>query len=472
MKKSVLGIIFYLCFWGAFMPLHAQKNLLPAVRASVNPARAVVGVGKNPLPVAERLVGQPAAGYAPAQPVNQATGVPADISRMHHAVPLQKPLSGEARSQEVSSVYQRFKKFLARSFKTKSIVKESRQTKVAAAVEAEVAEQLNNRLEKEVLRSFNAVLNLWGKEIGFEADMSILKAVLCPSKSASEIALKTNQLCLFFIPKLADKVNWLRNLPAEGRQQLFSLYAPNSLEYLSARLAQENLIFIGEIHHIDSVQDSITKLIVALKKRQPNRKIVLFSEFINLPARENRSPRDLATYYRRITQADLAPITEAEGYKIDYAPFLFFEMLYNNIEVCPLEDSAQLKMFDEASQSDENISVFTTVERNKTWARVIEAKMAQVRKTDPDALFVVYAGMGHTSWIMPYSLPKFFARENPAVVEVTKEKLSSFTSLRLVWGENDVFYVPFPNYQLHHWRGENARLLGRQTGFDYALVVP
>ncbi len=454
------------------MPLHAQKNLLPAVRASVNPARAVVGVGKNPLPVAERLVGQPAAGYAPAQPVNQATGVPADISRMHHAVPLQKPLSGEARSQEVSSVYQRFKKFLARSFKTKSIVKESRQTKVAAAVEAEVAEQLNNRLEKEVLRSFNAVLNLWGKEIGFEADMSILKAVLCPSKSASEIALKTNQLCLFFIPKLADKVNWLRNLPAEGRQQLFSLYAPNSLEYLSARLAQENLIFIGEIHHIDSVQDSITKLIVALKKRQPNRKIVLFSEFINLPARENRSPRDLATYYRRITQADLAPITEAEGYKIDYAPFLFFEMLYNNIEVCPLEDSAQLKMFDEASQSDENISVFTTVERNKTWARVIEAKMAQVRKTDPDALFVVYAGMGHTSWIMPYSLPKFFARENPAVVEVTKEKLSSFTSLRLVWGENDVFYVPFPNYQLHHWRGENARLLGRQTGFDYALVVP
>lgn len=454
------------------MPLHAQKNLLPAVRASVNPARAVVGVGKNPLPVAERLVGQPAAGYTPAQPVNQATGVPADISRMHHAVPLQKPLSGEARSQEVSSVYQRFKKFLARSFKTKSIVKESRQTKVAAAVEAEVAEQLNNRLEKEVLRSFNAVLNLWGKEIGFEADMSILKAVLCPSKSASEIALKTNQLCLFFIPKLADKVNWLRNLPAEGRQQLFSLYAPNSLEYLSARLAQENLIFIGEIHHIDSVQDSITKLIVALKKRQPNRKIVLFSEFINLPARENRSPRDLATYYRRITQADLAPITEAEGYKIDYAPFLFFEMLYNNIEVCPLEDSAQLKMFDEASQSDENISVFTTVERNKTWARVIEAKMAQVRKTDPDALFVVYAGMGHTSWIMPYSLPKFFARENPAVVEVTKEKLSSFTSLRLVWGENDVFYVPFPNYQLHHWRGENARLLGRQSGFDYAWVVP
>lgn len=469
MKKIYFTVLYLMLI---FMPLHAQKNLLPAVRASVNPARAVVGVGKNPLPVAERLVGQPAAGYAPAQPVNQATGVPADISRMHHAAPLQKPLSGEAPAQEVLSVYQSFKKFLDRSFKTKFFVKGTFQKGIAGAVEEKAADQLNKRLEKEVLRSFNAVLNLWGREIGFEADMSILKSVLCPSKSASEIALKTNQLCLFFIHKLADKVNWLRNLPAEGRQQLFSLYAPNALEYLSARLAQENLIFIGELHHIDAVHDNITKLIVAIKKRQPNRKIVLFSEFINLPGREDRSPRELATYYRRITQADLAPITEAEGYKIDYAPFLFFEMLYNNIEVCPLEDRAQLKMFDEASQSGENISVFTTIERNKTWARVIEAKMAQVRKTDPDALFLVYAGMGHTSWIMPYSLPKFFARENPAVLEVTKEKPSSFTSLRLVWGENDVFYVPFPQYQLHHWRGENARLLGRQTGFDYALVVP
>ena len=95
--------------------------------------------------------------------------------------------------------------------------------------------------------------------------------------------------------------------------------------------------------------------------------------------------------------------------------------------------------------------------------------MAQIRKTDPDALFVVYAGMAHTSWIMPYALPKFFAKEKTSVVEFSVGEPSEINTLCGVWDREHPY---FRKQALFYWQGREARLLGRQTGFDYALILP
>ena len=110
--------------------------------------------------------------------------------------------------------------------------------------------------------------------------------------------------------------------------------------------------------------------------------------------------------------------------------------------------------------------------RNKTWARVMESKMAEIRKTDPDALFVVYAGMAHTSWLIPSSIPKFFAPENPAVVELAITFPSDLNALYTLWDQDWPFFNVRFEPSLHYWKGEEAHKLGQYTGFDYMLVVP
>lgn len=103
----------------------------------------------------------------------------------------------------------------------------------------------------------------------------------------------------------------------------------------------------------------------------------------------------------------------------------------------------------------------------------MESKMRQIRKTDPDTLFVVYAGLGHTSWVYPYSLPKFFANENPAVVALSYVFPIGDEVLSGVWKESFSFYdMRFHFPTIHYWRGPDARELAKQTGFDYAWVLP
>ena len=141
------------------------------------------------------------------------------------------------------------------------------------------------------------------------------------------------------------------------------------------------------------------------------------------------------------------------------------------MEVYPLEDMTQFKLLWVESNGKLG-ALLSMIERNRTWARILENKMADIRQTDPDALFIVYAGQGHTSWLMPYSLPKFFANEHPAVVELSLDGPQTFTSLFTVWGKDDPFFDFLSTPALYYWTGADKRALARNSGFDYNLVIP
>ena len=83
--------------------------------------------------------------------------------------------------------------------------------------------------------------------------------------------------------------------------------------------------------------------------------------------------------------------------------------------------------------------------------------------------WVAYAGMAHTSWIMPYAMPKFFAKEKTSVVEFSVGEPSEINTLCGVWDREHPY---FRKQALFYWQGREARLLGRQAGFDYALILP
>lgn len=103
----------------------------------------------------------------------------------------------------------------------------------------------------------------------------------------------------------------------------------------------------------------------------------------------------------------------------------------------------------------------------------MEKKMTEIRRTDSNALFVVYAGIAHFSWLGAVSLPKFFAQEKPVVIELALNEYLRETSLSNVWPAEDSFFTQPPQKtNFFFWSGDEARDLARNVGFDYLLVVP
>ena len=424
------------CFLLFFCPpLPAQKNLLPAAKAAVGktPFQTAVSGGAvralEPYFLAKRIA---AAGAAVQQP--QAGSI---VQTVRQAA------AGQPSKNAVRQAYA--KQLAARSAET---------------------------LKKPVESSFGEVVFVWQEGVRGFANDPLFRHIFAPTLFPTVASLKGNRRSLVFSRELLEKAIWFKAHKNAGKKHLKTVSSPVAVKYLASHLSRKNLVMLGEIHHYPSVHQTVGDLLLQLKADNPGRRIVLFTEFVDLPGFNPGSHNTMATYYRRMRQENLPPAT-LKNSEFEYATRLFLRLLKAKIEIYPLEDPVQQKVFAREMFMEEDSGVFMLTERNKSWARTIAAKMVQIRQTDPDALFVVYAGLAHTSWIMPMSLPKFFAPEDPYVVEITQEYPSDFTTLRLVWGEYDSFFESRgKNMLLYRWTGGEARLLGRQTGFDFALIVP
>ena len=419
--------IFWLPLLLSVMPLWAQKNLLPAVRASLVKPAAAQGLEHASVPAAS-LAG-----------------------KAHNAWPA---LSGPTNPA---------------AFKKNARV---------CSINNIVAEQIRERAEQRAINlsmTNMAVLNeihqLWSGNKEF-LQAELLGIFAEPIYEPSDFAVRNNQIVLSFGKQFFEKATWLSKRPHQGRDNLQAVpFSRGALDKLITQLSSKNLVFFGEIHYNLQTQWSISVLISSLRAQNPGRRIVLFSEFLDLPKKANRPGESLFSYYRMKKDIISDPLSPEDLWNNDYAVGLFSVLQEDKVEIYPLEDRELWKLIHEEEPPLDyaEVSALALSLRNKSWARTIEAKMAEIRKTDPDALFFVYAGMGHTSWIMPYALPKFFANENTAVVEIIPENSWGLNIPAAVWkGKKHLLNEP----GLFYWKGPQAALMGKQTGFDYALVLP
>ena len=469
MGKFFRILLLACCVVGAGVPVWAQKKAVPAVRALTAGPKAVAPQAGR-LPGAAGKVVSPS--VAKVQALQSGLGS-AEVASWSDPAAVQ----GIFFNKKTTSDSKNWKQLLDASLKKiRLFAKPKKKSSVIAdltALPEEVTAGKAEGLQREVYESYKAVMDLWKARFAPEEDIPVLRAIFMPQLTPSETALKTNKLSLFFSRGFADKSDWLRKYPGQGKNELVRYQGEDEISYLASRLSKEKLVFFGETHHHDEIQYNLASLLNEIRQQNPNRRIVLFTEFIDLPPAQAGSRNTIATYYRRVPETPLEPITFKHSDQIGYALSFFFVALMRNVEVYPLEDPTQFKMFHQNMTKAEFLSLFALSERNKIWARVIEEKMTEIRKQDPEALFLVYAGVGHTSWLMPFALPKFFAGEHPVVLNVTSEVPSRHSLLYHVWGKEDPFFVRnHITSSLYYWTGENARLLGRQVGFDYAWAVP
>ena len=286
------------------------------------------------------------------------------------------------------------------------------------------------------------------------------------------VALAGNKTALYVNRKLRERMTWLEHWPDRGRRELQAVYGSAAETRIAQRSKQEKILFLGEKHNFPALQFAVVRLLKAVKQENPSRRVVLFSEFLELPPSARPAGAALPRYYRRIKEEQLPAVQPYQIELEQYAAEVFLHAMAAGVEVYPLEDATQNQILNTELGEEMEFSWLTISSRNKTWARVLESKMAEIRKTDPDALFVVYAGMGHTSWIVPTSLPKFFANEHPVVVELSVNQLSRYNMLFPVWGAEDTVFRTRETTTLLQWTGQYARTLAKQTGFDYAFIVP
>lgn len=329
--------------------------------------------------------------------------------------------------------------------------------------------------DNDPLSDFNITLSrikaLKAKYNIYHAERSLYH-MLEHSEHNTPFANKNNKLVLQALINHIQRIKWLNSYPHKGRSALQSTAGGNPIIQLAAHLKKEKMIFLGEYHFNPEIQQFVSGLILALKAQNPKRRVVVFTEFLPLTPRKLPDGQTVETYYRHVNQENIPPITGMDISSYTYASDTFNQLLKNRVEIYPLEDKQHVKLMAQEYDSELYELPLSVSMRNKTWARIIENKMAQIRQTDPDALFVVYAGLGHVSWIYPYALPKFFAKEKPAAVSLILKQHLKLHFLTNIWGPQDSFFTSPRTNTVFYWGGPDARQLAQHTGFDYMVALP
>ncbi len=448
MKKFLLLISLLACV-GA--PVQAQKNLTPAAR-SLGQAAAVSSASRQ---AAKQAFGNLPVRPARALPAARQVLTPQAVWQLERTV-LQANAAKQSAAAELADARYPFaqKQSLLSFFVQRQ--KELEPSSLPPDPSFNRTLEQINRLKTQYPHFNRDGIFSWG---------------FATIKQYSAFAAENNRMVLKALQNYIQKMQWVQSYPDQARKRLAKETGWDAVYRLAQRLSKERLVMLGEEHYVPEFQRVVAHLVSVIKKQNPSRRVVLFTEFLDLAPAQHATGQTMETYYRRMTAHSLRPVTDNELLGT-YAAEVFLRFLKEGVEVYPLEDGVQMDLM---AKQDEDFSctAMGCSLRNKTWARVIEAKMAQIRQTNPDALFIVYAGQGHTSWQLPYALPKFFAKENPSVVELSLSSKLSQSSVANIWSlPNDFLTYPPLRNTFFYWKGKDAKELAKHTGFDYLLVVP
>lgn len=197
------------------------------------------------------------------------------------------------------------------------------------------------------------------------------------------------------------RLNYIRKNAAEVAQSTKMSVVPGSepVDYTRFIPATTNILFVGESHTLPPVREEIFLLLNQLRKRDPSRKIVLLTEFVD---KSIESTSMLRKALEQHTELDI----------VNYKRFMK-RLADSRIEIVGLEDlrglftENVLVWFKTQEQSPFRHSRVYVEKRNSAWAEIIKKQ----RRKNPTALFVVYTGAAHVSysWLdnLPSMLPAY-----------------------------------------------------------------
>ena len=267
-------------------------------------------------------------------------------------------------------------------------------------------------------------------------DPSSSQAVLCPTvdfpmtKKQMEKWLTSHNNFLYEreLKRLKKEV-WPRlerNLPALKATAENLVQPKNPLQWIAQHLDPkiENL-FIGELHNLPQIQDTMVLLLRELRQAQPYREIIVLNEFI--PSGLQWNIKNVQTELSAEELNAFNSILNPTYYKV------WEEAVKLNMSVLGLEvpeamwkgSHAQASLNNNGHRYSKEINFWRTLEgirqRNQSFRNTIR----QVRQQHPQALLVIYTGAAHSQYTAPYSLANKMGKEKSFVLELYPYTLPS-----------------------------------------------
>ncbi|MBP5616688.1 MAG: hypothetical protein J6X06_02705 [Elusimicrobiaceae bacterium] len=285
---------------------------------------------------------------------------------------------------------------------------------------------------------------------------------------ADYMAAESNRLMLkdlYNIQTLWEEID--KNLPKLEQIAQQSPQPVHFTEWMSQQIPEQtSMLFIGEEHGYYEIRKQVSELLTLLRKKYPNREIMLFTEFLT---------EDFQWSEHAVDPYDPRNL---------YVP-IWQNALKNNIPVIGLEPLFVLENRGEVTIKAPNgktrdINQWIQREgirlRNERWKQTLQRYRAQ----HPDALFVVYSGTGHSLYYYPFSLSQQFPAEHVFVTALYPDKHSTIQSngfLKIAKESSESFQGPlerltngveFPQPVLHF----KDPALSNLVGFNIRFKVP
>ncbi len=191
-------------------------------------------------------------------------------------------------------------------------------------------------------------------------------------------------------PQLGSNIKQLEQAAANTPQ------VADPLHYVVQHLSPSvNTLFVGELHGYPEIKQAMNRLLVQLRRQQPNRPIILFTEFLpkDFVWKEKNSSFKWQPGCRKVGLENndfLAVWKQAQELNI---PTVGLEPMRSCLDrrLC----SFFLSVFNEdISPRSFNISSSGIKYRNEKFVETLQ----QYRENNPEALFVVYAGTSHVEY--------------------------------------------------------------------------
>ena len=204
-----------------------------------------------------------------------------------------------------------------------------------------------------------------------------------------------------------ERVAWYRRERTNILASLDIHPAAYRVDYMPLINPSAKIIFLGERHYVANIRKQIEQLVLQYRKAHPHKKVYLLTEFLemNYPDEPNYG------FYRGVV---------LKGKKMSWTYLsVLLRLQQKGVKVLGLEPFRGLKeLAQELRVPDPNfrrgsLSLIGQYIRNKSWANTIQAAVLQ----NPDAVFFVYTGFGHSSYKYLENLP-FMLKSYPSQVSL------------------------------------------------------
>ena len=274
----------------------------------------------------------------------------------------------------------------------------------------------------------------------------------------TEFALKNNRWLLRILPYYKHQLEFIK----QNRKKITSSLqiSKGSKPGMYARAIAQNarVILLGELHDRPNIEREIALLLQEYRQQYPNRKMVLFTEFLpdELPGGWDPGHRVPAVYLAGEDGCVKEPLRRAALLGMDVYGLENYSFIYEEVPAA-------------AGTKEGNYSFLAMHTRNKHWHDLIVSVMAHVRRTDPDAVFFVYAGNDHIDKSVASSVAAMLEDESPFSVKFSDGFQDGFLGFLL--GKKPQRLAGLPERHLLRWAPDRPSYAQR-IGFDLQVIVP